>query len=499
MAVVAHPDVHRRQRREPRLPLAIAAVLMMLAASALRAQIVRGVVRDSTARAPIAGAQVTLLSPRDSALARARSSADGRFSLSGAASGEGLRLRVTRLGYSPRTVALHGEATLDIALLALPSRLDTVRVASEAVCRKGDNSPRAIALWEQARNELRLGIEAPARAGDTARITRAYRGIPRQILTEAFDSADMTELQAFSRARRAVEAFLLDSARRPAALPSPDDPLFGGGFLPRHCLRFVAGHGARAGDSALMFDPVRGHDRALDVTGDLWFVPGGAVHALEFQYINTDISGIRAFHGWVGYTVNRAGAANDADWWLYAEPTSETSHDWRKGIRGPFEDDLPSAWDAWGLAVERLDSPLTLSGSVTLGAHDRPAVGVRVAIRRLGPMDPPPATHDGPLVAIASTDSAGRFRFTNLIEAWYTVAAVDSSGAPLSTQPRVAEIRLGMVSDYLEIESYEGRPYIPGGFGRETFEGPERLTPFPQVRAPRVHLELPAVSSASRP
>ena len=69
-------------------------------ASPLGAQQLRGVVRDSSRAAPLAGAVITALDSAGAPLGRAISDATGRFALtlpSGVA-----RLRAVRIGYRPR-------------------------------------------------------------------------------------------------------------------------------------------------------------------------------------------------------------------------------------------------------------------------------------------------------------------------------------------------------------------------------------------------------------
>jgi hypothetical protein len=108
-----------------------------LAASPAMAQIVRGTVLDSASGQPVAGAQVIALTVTETRAGQAVTGQEGRFALRLRGAGN-YRLRVTRLGYSPRITQPIGvdstfEASVRLWLTPLAVPLDTVNVVAEHV------------------------------------------------------------------------------------------------------------------------------------------------------------------------------------------------------------------------------------------------------------------------------------------------------------------------------------------------------------------------------
>jgi hypothetical protein len=137
--------------------------LGLLALSApLEAQLYQGVVRDTISLAPIAGVVVSVIDSTGKPFARTLSAQNGAYRL--AVPSMTARLRVQRIGYRMREIRLvpstEETATLDIALVALPSLLDPVRVIGAAACPKRRDNAGAQALYEQARAGLLATIVA---------------------------------------------------------------------------------------------------------------------------------------------------------------------------------------------------------------------------------------------------------------------------------------------------------------------------------------------------
>ncbi|HEX3865764.1 MAG TPA: carboxypeptidase-like regulatory domain-containing protein [Gemmatimonadaceae bacterium] len=136
---------------------------------AVRAQTVRGTVVDSTDR-PVDGVVVQLTDSASHVAARALSSERGEFRLSAQHAGT-YRIRTLRIGFhpvlsEPVTLLAGGEITQRIVVPSLPIGLDTMRIASQNVCRAFDDSGAATyAVWEQIRTALtvsRMGSDCGA-------------------------------------------------------------------------------------------------------------------------------------------------------------------------------------------------------------------------------------------------------------------------------------------------------------------------------------------------
>jgi len=114
-----------------------AAAALVLAASPALGQVIRGTVVDSASQQPLEAAQVTALAVTDVPASQAVTDRAGDFILRVAAPG-GYRLRVRRLGYSPRItqpIAVDStfEASVRLWLTPVAVPLDTVNVVAEQV------------------------------------------------------------------------------------------------------------------------------------------------------------------------------------------------------------------------------------------------------------------------------------------------------------------------------------------------------------------------------
>ena len=432
--------------------------------------------RDSLSRRAVPNATVILLGSRDSAIARAKTDAGGEFSFAPTARASARRVRVLRLGFVPRIMSLDAvSASVDIALVPLPSALDTVRVSSLAGCRAADNPPPAVALWRSLRDELLAGL---ARAADSAGASTSGSVVTNARWDYAYSTTtlrDTTQLAAFAAARGALERFL---ARHAAA--AADDPLLGDGFIATHCLRLVAGHAAHTGEVAVEFEPARGPDTALAIAGH-WWTPSasGRIRSLEFKYLHTHIPGVATTHVWLQYAADDGGAATDADWWMYQEPTRAAALAWRAGNRISNAGYAPSAWDDWSVATESIASPPSVRGVVMSRATGAPLEGVGVALFA-----------DSTAIATTVTDTAGLFRFTGLDDRRYRVHAADTSRAGDPSFTADATFELLTHSDWLELESYDGVPFQRLDRPRDSRDWGSRIHPYPPDRARRLTIEL---------
>ncbi len=115
--------------------LALAAALL-LAASPVTAQVLRGTVQDSVSNEPLAGAHVTVLDARGAALASAMTGADGSFTFRLPVGS--YQVRVRRIGFASRitqpiAVDSHFASSVQVVLPPNPVPLDTIRVVAGRV------------------------------------------------------------------------------------------------------------------------------------------------------------------------------------------------------------------------------------------------------------------------------------------------------------------------------------------------------------------------------
>jgi hypothetical protein len=156
-----------------RLPAALAAlVLLALSAPSAGAGSISGAFLESPAGTPLAAVEVTATRGGDSTVvAHAATAADGRFRLSGLASGR-YRLRATLVGHEPLT--RDGVALTDAAPDVDLGRL-TLAVAPIALPGTGTSTGRATAIVGIDRNTY-LVKDLPASKGGKA--TDVLRGVP---------------------------------------------------------------------------------------------------------------------------------------------------------------------------------------------------------------------------------------------------------------------------------------------------------------------------------
>ncbi|HSQ28469.1 MAG TPA: carboxypeptidase-like regulatory domain-containing protein, partial [Gemmatimonadaceae bacterium] len=138
-----------------------AVALMSCGSISARAQTIQGYVRDGDSRQPIAGAVVTVFSPSDTVVGRAVSGQNGQYKVSAR---NASNLRVVRIGYRPRELALDRHVAdsieIDVTMNRLPTMLEPVRVTRSAQCAKDASDERAYGLLQQARAGLLATIAA---------------------------------------------------------------------------------------------------------------------------------------------------------------------------------------------------------------------------------------------------------------------------------------------------------------------------------------------------
>src|SRR5215467_7924711 len=143
---------------------AVAAMWIAVGVSARTAgaQELRGTVRDSASRQPIATVVLILADSAGKAIVRNLTNERGEFRVQLPAGAR--RLQLLRIGFRPRDVALpppiDGVVTLDLAMRMIPTLLDPVQVTDSPNCPRRDDRAAAFALWDQARSALLAAVVA---------------------------------------------------------------------------------------------------------------------------------------------------------------------------------------------------------------------------------------------------------------------------------------------------------------------------------------------------
>ena len=276
--------------------------LSFAAASAARAQTVRGVVVDP-ADQPVGGVVVLLVDSATRVDARALSDERGAFRLAAPRAGA-YRLRTLRIGYRPVVSApfqllAGGEVTQRVVVTGLPVGLDTVRVAGQNVCRAfTDSGAATFAVWEQIRAALtaaELTASARAIAATTVTYARAfdpYAGRPpgRVLREQANVSTDYV-----TRAWRSPPP---DSLRRAGYVVTDRDNtityyapgldmLLSPLFVEDHCFKLTTDKKQPA-LLGIAFEPTPERARGVpDVRGTLWVDRASSeLRRLEFRYVH---------------------------------------------------------------------------------------------------------------------------------------------------------------------------------------------------------------------
>lgn len=185
-------------------------------------------------------------------------------------------------------------------------------------------------------------------------------------------------------------------------------------FAERRCLRLERGKDEHRGELAVVFEPARKSERAVELRGTLWVDTNAATpRALSFEYLAPTVPNRKRAGGTITFGVTPEGLPVVARWVLHLLP----AHDPRsqRGVRII----LPSTWMAdmrdtasetvlarWDSTTTTLGAPPHLLGRVTrLGTND-PFGGVRVSVS--------PVTRLTPDMQVAKsrsviTDALGRF------------------------------------------------------------------------------------------
>jgi hypothetical protein len=263
-------------------------------ATPLAAQSLRGEVRDSANGQPVGGAIVMVLDSAGRTLVRNLTTETGQYVVRLPPTAQ--RLRVVRLGFRPREMALAGlanTAALNVALSPIPTFLQAVSVTAASGCPARSDRQRALALYEQARTGLLATIVA--REANPARMVmynfvRTMDGRSDRVAHQSVsvDSSARSTV-SFSAARSGVEfvrdGFVIESEQDRVFLGPDADVLLSDAFAAGYCFS-LARASARTNQVGLAFEAASRKTGRVDITGALWIdTVARRVNDIEFQYV----------------------------------------------------------------------------------------------------------------------------------------------------------------------------------------------------------------------
>ena len=422
------------------------------AASPAYAQRGAGVIHDIGSDAPLAGAVVTTLDSIRQPIGRVLTDAAGRYSIELPPSAR--QLRVVRLGYQPRIVALPRQRdalfALDISMTKVATLLSTIVVNDERLCSSDRDRAGALSLWEQARAGLLTAVVArealPAQVTimTYVRVLEPSGLVVRQ--TQEIRSGTSTRpFRAEPPAVLAQHGYVANSADSQSFHAPDADVLLDESFAATHCFSVRNADAEHPGAIGLAFEPVPGRDTLIDVNGTLWLESGiPALRTLEFFY--TDRAGaLKRLNagGILRFRTMENGVAFIDDWALRL-PILDTVID-KAAIRAGRVFTLPGrkliqTSETGGVVLDATwpdglawQTPLeALTGGVMERESTTPYVGALVVLE---------ATHD-----TLGTDSLGRFSRFPILSGRYVVRATDttlSGYLPTASTSREVEVKAG--------------------------------------------------------
>ncbi|MES2176685.1 MAG: carboxypeptidase regulatory-like domain-containing protein [Gemmatimonadota bacterium] len=414
-------------------------VALLLFVSSANAQRLTGIARDTGSVAPLSGVVVVVLDANRIALSRAITGEDGRYSVDLPASAT--QLRVVRIGYQPRVIALAtpraARPTLDFALTKVGSLLSTRFVNDDRICSTDRDRTDALSLWEQARAALLASIVARESHPSTVmnltyeRVTARGGLVLQQATRLATGRTTRPFVAADAPAALAEQGYLVENADG-RWFKGPDaDVLLDDSFAATHCFSVQPPDAAHPGAIGLGFEPARGRERLMDVRGTLWMESTNpSLRSLEYRYTGGDPAWERAgaagaiyfrtmpngvvfvdewkLHIPVMQGIVQRGATNGGQRLPSRGVTLRQSPDSQIGTSGGVV--LSASWPDdvhWQLSLQ------PLFGAVQEEGTRKPIVGALIIV---------PATGD-----TVATDSLGRFEFSPWVPGRYRVTVIDTS------------------------------------------------------------------------
>lgn len=395
----------------------------------LHAQTIRGQVIDSVTRGPVGTGFVVLIGGDGRELARALTSADGRFAFTLTRLQQGpFRLRSERIGFgvSESDAFDRDAATTPVTLFvgALPTPLANIEVREATECRvRPAEDERTAVVWEEARKALAAASWTASRelfhiVSTVYRRTLETRR--RRVLRETHSPSIGNTSAPFVSVDPAklLESGYVAREGEDIAYYAPDaEVLQDEGFLETHCFR-LRSHDDRDELIGLAFEPAPSR-RLPDVRGVLWLDrERSELRSIEYEYTNLppDLRSTTIGYGRLQFMPLPSGA------WIV--------HEWIIGIPTEIREERISAFDREptrtaqqirdvGGEVLRIENA---DGSVAYQAPLAELTGVVV-----DRFDGDPVPLAGAVVQIAdtwfadTTDLDGRFRIGAPLNGDYTV------------------------------------------------------------------------------
>lgn len=278
----------------------MAGAALAVLGSGASAQPLRGTVRDSVSRQPVAGAVVLLLGQRGDTIARTLTGVGGEYRFAPPPDDRApASVRVVRMGFAPRDRALAGRASmgdaLDLVILRLPTMIHAVNIRAPARCpRRGDRAV-AFGLWEQARAGLLASVvarDAMPTSKRRLRFEQLYDGASDRLTRNAVRSVASIDVGDSFFAARTVRDFATSGfsdydAAGDTRYYGPDaevllDPV----FAEHYCLAVARAPRGRPNEIGLAFEPASRDRVSIDVTGVVWIdTVRRVLSTVEFDYL----------------------------------------------------------------------------------------------------------------------------------------------------------------------------------------------------------------------
>lgn len=271
------------------------AALLVLFPAVAGAQRLHGTVRDSATRQAISGVVLTLLDSSGVMIGRMLSGESGQYHIprrTGIA-----RIRWQRLGYRLRQVLVPAsdstDIQLDVAMTALSTLLEPVRVVAAANCPRRSDGDAALILLEQARaGLLTLVVARDSNPGSLVRLVyrRELDRSGRHIVSQRVNVDSAKTTVSFISARSGAEfvrlGFTLDTLGQRVYYGPDADVLLDDGFTNGYCFHIMDPTRDRATQIGLGFAPADRKRGRIDIEGALWIdTVARALHDIEFRFV----------------------------------------------------------------------------------------------------------------------------------------------------------------------------------------------------------------------
>ena len=412
---------------------AVAACVVLLAPTAAGAQLVRGIVRENIAGAPVAGALVTLERADEltatgggEAVRSVLSDSGGAFAVGAAGPGR-FRVTVKRIGslrFASDTFSLAvGETRrLDVALDNVALALPAVAVNGTSGCAppRGDAS-RLASLWDDARAALAATSISTRDSLVRYRLVRYSRALDPsdlRVLDETFrlyngtDGSSQPLFTSLSGDSLSRGGYWRNVGGISTVFYGPDaEALLSTAFVRDHCFTVVEGDGPRRDLVGLAFEPVR--RRALpDIRGTLWLdARTSELRSVDFAWTRLPDGASPAETGGRVLFSRLAGGPWIVRRWFLRMPRSLYFAGATGGSQQPVQVGLQED-GGFVYATAASAASATVGGAAVTGivrdSTGRPFPGVPVRL--------------GGTVRVEMTDSAGRFAFVDIPAGVFAVA-----------------------------------------------------------------------------